>query len=243
MRFGILGPLEVLDRDGLPIEVKGAKLRTLLTMFVLCAGEVVTTDQLSDALWGDSPPASAANALQSHISKLRGILGPGVLETHEGSYSLLLAAGSVDAREFLRLAQAGHEQLAASQTAAAVVLLREALALWRGQALTDLADVDVAMAERVRLEEALLSAREDLLEAELAEGGHDSVIAHVEAALVEHPLRERLWALLMRALYRSGRQADALRAFQRAHRARRRARARTRPRAPRHRASDPGPRP
>lgn len=216
MRFGILGPLEVLDRDGIPLDVKGAKLRALLTMFVLCAGEAVTTDQLSDALWGDSPPASAANALQSHISKLRGILGPGLLETLDGSYSLVVDAGSIDAREFLRLARSGHEQLAAGQAAIAVTILREALALWRGRALADLDNVDVATAERVRLDEALLNAREDLLEAELAEGGHDTVVAHVEAALVEHPLRERLWVLLMRAQYRSGRQADALRAFQRA---------------------------
>lgn len=216
MRFCILGPLEVFGSDGEPVEVRGAKLRTVLAVLLLRAGDAVTIDQLSEALWGDDPPAGSGNALQTHVSKLRRLLEPGMLDTRVGSYSLVAGATTMDSTEFLELAAAGRSQLAQGDAAVAAATLRRALAIWRGPALAEFEHLEVATADRVRLAEAQLATREDLLEAELAAGRHDQVIADAEAALVEHPLRERLWGQLMLALYRADRQADSLRAFQRA---------------------------
>ena len=216
MRFSVLGPLEVLDRDGVAVVVRGSKVRTVLAMLVMRAGEPVTTGQLCDAVWGDDPPATAANALQAHMSKLRRLLEPGMLENRDGSYSLALTGSTVDASDFTELATAGHEHLIKGNTKLAVTTLRHALALWRGEPLSDIDEAEFAIADRVRLHEARLTAHEDLLEAELAEGASDAVVAAAEALLVANPLRERTWATLMTALYRSDRQADALRAFQRA---------------------------
>lgn len=216
MRFCILGPLEVFGSDGDAVEVRGAKLRTVLAVLLLRAGDAVTIDQLSDALWGDDPPAGSGNALQTHISKLRRLLEPGMLDTRVGSYSLVAAATSIDSTEFLELAATGRSQLRQGDPAGAAATLRRALAVWRGPALAEFDHLDFATADRVRLAEAQLAAREDLLEAQLADGRHDQVIADAEATLVEHPLRERVWAQLMLALYRADRQADSLRAFQRA---------------------------
>jgi predicted ATPase/tetratricopeptide (TPR) repeat protein len=139
-----------------------------------------------------------------------------MLDTRIGSYSLAASATTVDSSEFLELAAAGRSHLAQGDPVAAAETLRRALDVWRGPALAEFEHLDFATAERVRLTESRVAAREDLLEAELAAGLHDRVIADAEAALVEHPLRERVWAQLMLALYRADRQADALRAFQRA---------------------------
>src|SRR3954451_3920470 len=177
MRFSVLGPLEVFDRDGVALAVRGGKVRTVLEMLVMRAGEPVTTGQLCDAVWGEDPPATAANALQAHMSKLRRLLEPGMLETHDGSYSLALTGSTVDATDFTDLATAGHEQLISGNTKVAVTTLRDALALWRGEPLSDIDEADFAIADRVRLHEARLSAQEDLLEAELAQGASDAVVA------------------------------------------------------------------
>jgi len=142
MRFSVLGPLEVLDRDGVAVVVRGSKVRTVLAMLVMRAGEPATTGQLCDAVWGDDPPATAANALQAHMSKLRRLLEPGMLENRDGSYSLALTGSTVDASEFSELATAGHEQLGKGNTKLAVTTLRQALALWRGEPLSDIDEAE-----------------------------------------------------------------------------------------------------
>ena len=148
MRFSVLGPLEVLDRDGIAVVVHGSKVRTVLAMLVMHAGEPVTTGQLCDAVWGDDPPATAANVLQAHMSKLRRLLEPGMLENRDGSYSLALTGSTVDASDFTELATAGHEHLIKGNTKLAVTTLRHALALWRGEPLSDIDEAEFAMGSR-----------------------------------------------------------------------------------------------
>ena len=130
----MLGTLEVLDAGGRPVELRGSKLRTLLAALILHAGQPVSADQLSDLLWGDSPPSGAANALQAQISKLRRLLTGASLEGRDGGYVLTIDAQQVDAERFSRLAKTGHDQLAAGRHEEAAAVLRESLALWRGAA-------------------------------------------------------------------------------------------------------------
>jgi len=214
--FRILGSLDVVDHAGRSVEVRGNKLRTVLAMLVLHAGHPVSVDQLADALWGDDAPDGAGNALQAHMSKLRRLLEPGMLQAFDGAYELVVAPSAIDANEFIRLSALGREDLRAGRTADAVSTLRAALALWRGPALAELDTLVDAIAERTHLDEQRLLAAEDLVEAELIEGHHDAVVPELERLIAAHPMREQLWGHLMVALYRSGRQADALRAFQRA---------------------------
>ncbi|MGD9701750.1 MAG: BTAD domain-containing putative transcriptional regulator [Acidimicrobiia bacterium] len=219
MEFRLLGPLEVVDDTGQLVEIRGAKLRTLLGALVLKAGQPLSSDHLADVMWGDSPPGAAANALQAQISKLRRILvaadGTSPLETRDGGYVLLVEPSAIDAHHFATLAALGRAHLEAGLPAEAAKALRDAIGLWRGPALADFVYDDFAETERVRLDEVRLAAIEDRVDADLALGNHDAVIAEIEVLVSESPLRERFWGQLMLALYRAGRQADALRAFQR----------------------------
>jgi len=209
LQFGILGPLEVFD-DGRPLEIRGAKQRLLLAVLLLRAGEVVSKDALIDALWDDNPPGTADKALQMHVSQLRKTLGHDVIETRPGGYRI--DPFGLDLRRFERaLAGTGPT---AQETANG---LREALGLWRGPPL---ADVDAASirADVARLDDLRFRALEDRIAADLELGRHAAVVAELEALVAREPLRERPQAQLMLALYRSGRQADALAVYRAARR-------------------------
>jgi DNA-binding SARP family transcriptional activator len=208
----LLGPL-VVRLEGCAVAVGGAKERAVLSLLALRTGSVVTADELLDALWGQlAPPATALKALHNYVSKLRRILPAGVVATVPGGYRADLAPDAVDAVRFQR-AVAGAWR--AADVSATVGVLEEALAMWRGPPLADLSASSVGMAERTRLTELRADAEEELYEARLAQGEHPRVVAGLEAAVAAEPLRERRWGQLMLALYRCGRQADALRAFQR----------------------------
>jgi DNA-binding SARP family transcriptional activator len=220
MDFCVLGPLEA-RRDGLPVALGGTKQRALLAVLLLHAGEVVSTDRLIDELWGDEPPATAAHTVQVFVSRLRKSLGEdgGVLVTSPPGYVARLAPDSLDLDRFERLVAQGRSSLAQGDASAASTRLREALGLWRGPALADFAYEAFAQAAIARLEELRLSALADRIEADLALGCHHDLIGELEALVAEHPLRERFLGQLMLALYRSGRQADALECYQEARRA------------------------
>src|ERR687888_6442 len=202
MEFRILGLLEVLE-DGRQIEIGGQKQRTLLAMLLLHANEVVSTDRLIDALWEEEAPETAQKALQVYVSQLRKVLGKERLETRPPGYRLRVAQDELDLSRFQRLAEE-HP--------------REALALWRGQPLSEFAYQRFAQAEIARLEELRLSCLERRIEEDLAQGRHAGLVGELERLVREHPLRERLRAQLMLALYRSGRQAEALEVYQDARR-------------------------
>ncbi|WP_344939450.1 AfsR/SARP family transcriptional regulator [Sphaerisporangium flaviroseum] len=192
----------------------GPRVRRLLALLLVDAGQVVGTQRLIDGLYGQSPPGDAANALQSQVSRLRrglGAEGGGLVELHPSGYRLAVDSESVDAHRFQRLAREGRRALAAGDHFQASALLREALALWRGPAL---ADVPVAEARAAGLEELRLAAVEDRVEAGLALGGHREVVAELAELVAAHPLRERPRGLLMRALHGCGRQAEALAVFE-----------------------------
>ena len=225
MDFRILGPLEVLDEDG-TVALAGSRQRALLTLLLLHANEALTTDRLIDELWGEHPPASAAKTVQMQISRLRKALGDeagrgsaGLLVTRERGYELRLDPNRVDAHRFERLLAEGRSELEGGQPERAVAALEEALALWRGHALAELAYEPFAQREIARLDELRVAALEQLIEAKLALGAHAELVGQLEALIAEHPYRERLRAQLMLALYRSERQADALQAYQDARRA------------------------
>jgi DNA-binding SARP family transcriptional activator/class 3 adenylate cyclase/tetratricopeptide (TPR) repeat protein len=210
MDFRILGPLEVRDR-GRSIELRRRKPRALLAVLVLHAGEPVTSDALIDSLWGETPPRTARAALQNYVAQLRRALGPGVLASGAGGYVLEVGSEQIDLGRFERLAAEGREADGDER----VEKLREALALWHGPPLADLAFEPFAAPEIPRLEELRTAALEDLIDAELSCGAGSNLVAPLEELIAEHPFRERLRGQLMLALYRSGRQADALEAYQR----------------------------
>jgi predicted ATPase/DNA-binding SARP family transcriptional activator len=215
VRIGLLGPLEVADGDGRPVEVGGARLRTLLILLALDSGRVVTAERLVDGLWADDPPSGAPNALQSLISRLRRAV-PGLpIESHPAGYRLVLDGEALDVLEFDRLAAHGRALLDRDPAAAADAL-GTALGLWRGPALADVADADFARGHVSRLDERRLGAVEDHVEARLALGSAD--VAELEALVTAHPLRERLRAQYMRALNAEGRQAEALATYEDARR-------------------------
>ena len=216
MRFGILGPFEVADDEGRELALGGRKQRSVLAILLLRAGEVVPSDRLIDELWGERAPATAAKTLQVYVSNLRKALGDGVLVTRSGGYVLQLTAAEVDAREFEALASEGQGALRADDLGRAAGVLREASGLWRGPALADFAYASFAQAEVARLEESRLVVLEDRIDAELGLGEHARLVGELEGLVREHPLRERLVGQLMVALYRSGRQADALEVYRRA---------------------------
>jgi DNA-binding SARP family transcriptional activator len=223
VEFQILGPLQVVGDEGRPVELGGPKARALLAALLIHANEVVSTDRLFESLWGAAPPESAANTTQTYISHLRDALEPArphrdpgrFLLRREPGYLLVIAPDYVDAGRFERLAVEGRGALASGYADEAVARLREALGLWRGEPLADFTYEPFAQGQITRLSELRLGAHEDLLEAELALGAHAEVAGELAQLVVEHPLRERLWGQFMLALYRSGRQADALATFTR----------------------------
>jgi WD40 repeat protein/DNA-binding SARP family transcriptional activator len=224
MKFRILGPLEALD-EGQPVVLAGSKQRALLALLLLHANETLSTDRLIDELWGGDPPASAPKAVQVHVSRLRkalaagnGNTGDGLVVTREHGYELQLEPESLDLHRFERLVADAKGDLVASRPERAVSALDEALSLWRGQPLSDLADEPFAQHEIARLDDLRVAAYEQLVEAKLELGRHDEVVEQLGRLIREHPYRERLWAHLMLALYRSDRQADALQVYQDARR-------------------------
>jgi DNA-binding SARP family transcriptional activator len=225
MQFRILGPLEVLDGHRL-VELGRRKQRALLAVLLVHANQVVALDRLIEELWGEQPPAQATASLQAYISNLRRVLEPDrsarvpprVLVTQPPGYRLVVAPEDLDAARFAALAAEGHQLLTAERPYQAAQALREALALWRGPALAEVADEPFAQAERQRLEELRLVALEDRLAAELAVGGHAAAVPDLQDLVGRFPFRERLHGLLMVALYRAGRQAEALQVFQSARR-------------------------
>src|SRR5262245_27884627 len=217
MEFRILGPLQVVGPGG-EIPVPGAKQRAVMATLLLHHGDgVVSAERLIDELWGEEPPATAAKSLQVHVSQLRRVLGEGQpIVTRPTGYAVELAPGALDLERFERLLDDARRARAEGDTAAAAEALRAGLALFRGAPLADVELLGRDSAEAARLEGVQLSALEDRLELDLALGAHAGVIAELEALVAEHPYRERLHAHLMLALYRAGRQADALEAYRRA---------------------------
>ena len=213
MDFRILGPLEV-SHDGRDVPVAGARRRELLALLLLDAGRVVSTDRLMDELWGEHQPAAGATALRVRVSQLRKALHAGgeILVTRAPGYALLVPRDGLDLWRFERGLDEGERALASDPRRACEVL-SEALAEWRGAPLTDVAYAPFAQAAAVRLEELRATALELRIEAELALGRHARLIGELQELVGRHPLRERLWAQLMTALYRDGRQADALAAY------------------------------
>ncbi len=218
MEFRILGPLQVVD-GGAEVPLGSAKERALLAVLLLHAGVVVSRERLIEELWGESPPSTAAKALNVHVSHLRKPLrraGLDAIATRPPGYALEIEPESVDATRFERLLSEGRERSAAGEVAGARRLLREALALWRGPALAGI-ELEAASRNEVgRLEELRLSAQLDRIDCDLALGRHAQLVGELEALVAEQRLRERPRGQLMLALYRSGRQADALHAYREA---------------------------
>jgi DNA-binding SARP family transcriptional activator/tetratricopeptide (TPR) repeat protein len=214
MDFGILGPLEISEA-GRPLPVVGAKQRALLAVLLLHANEPVSNDRLIEDLWGEDPPGTARKSLQIHVSRLRKALGAGEsrVVTRPNGYLLTVRPGEMDLDRFERCAEEGRDALARGHAERAAERLREALALWRGPPLADFAYEAFAQPEIARLEELRLAALEDRIDADLARGRHAELVGEIEALVAEQPLRERVRRQLVLALYRSGRQADALEAY------------------------------
>jgi DNA-binding SARP family transcriptional activator/class 3 adenylate cyclase len=218
MEFRILGPLEVAE-GGRLLPVGGGKQRALLSVLIINAGRVVSIDQLIDALWGERPPETAAHTLQVYVSQLRKALGSpdrsgrSVLATQGRGYVLRVEPEAIDLHRFERLVEDGRRALEGGDPRGADRLLRDALALFRGSPLADITFEDVAQAEIARIEDLRTKAEEDRIEANLALGRHGELVGELQAQVARNPLRERIRALLMLALYRSGRQAEALQVY------------------------------
>jgi DNA-binding SARP family transcriptional activator len=218
MDIRILGPLEV-EHDGRKVTL-GPKQQALLAILLVHRGAPVSSDRIVEELYSGQPPAKAAKTLQVHVSRLRKALGDGSrLQTAAGGYRFSPEPGAVDRERFEELADRGRRALADGEASLASTTLDEALSLWRGSPLADFRYADFAQAEIARLEERRLATLEDRLDADLAVGDHASLVGELRTLVGENPLRERLRAQLMLALYRSGRQAEALETFQEAHRA------------------------
>ena len=214
LEFRILGPLEV-GSNGSQLPLGGQKQRALLAALVVRANQAVSTDRLIDDLWGDSPPRTAATSLQNFVSQLRKVIGADLLLTTAPGYMLKVDADQIDAARFERLLQEAREGSAEMRAEH----LTEALALWRGPVLADFTFEAFAENEIGRLEELRLTAVEARIEADLELGRHAQLVSELESLVADHPLREQLRAQLMLALYRCGRQAEALDAYQAARRA------------------------
>ncbi|MDT5144610.1 MAG: hypothetical protein QOI79_3977, partial [Mycobacterium sp.] len=211
VELGVLGPLQVRQDDA-PVTIPGAKPRAILTMLGLRCGSVVSADTLVELLWGEDPPRTAAKALQTHISSLRRTLGDGFVLTEGAGWAL--AESEVDASRYRSAARLGRDAVAVGDTGQALAYFEEALALWRG--MPELPDGRQGTSERTRWVEGHAALVEDRAEALLATGRAAEIIGELEAAVADAPLRERRWGQLMLALYRAGRQGDALGAYQRA---------------------------
>ena len=214
MQFRVLGPLEV-DAGGGPIPLGGPKQRAVLAHLLIRANQLVPADTLVDGIWGDEPPEKARNVLQSYVSHLRKAVGRDRIQSLAPGYRLRVDHSELDATRFDALLRDAKKTVSAEPDIA-VGTLDDALALWRGPALADLADQPSLLAEAARLDELRLEAQEVRVEGLMASGAEARATGELEALLAHHPWRERLWGLLMLGLYRDGRQAEALNAFQRA---------------------------
>ena len=224
VEFRILGPIEIWH--GRRIALHGARQRAVLADLLLHANEVVATERLIDDLWSGEPPKTALKIVHNSVSHLRKLLetssrgddGTPALVTRAGGYMLRIDPDQLDANRFQRLVEEGRDALAHGAPEVAAGKLRQALMLWRGAPLADLPDQEFAQAEIARLDDLRLTALEHRIEADLALGRHADIVGEVEALVAHHPLHESFRAYLMLALYRSGRQADALAAYQQARR-------------------------
>ena len=251
-QYGILGPLEV-HADGRPVRLTAFKQRALLAVLLIDANRTVPVERLVECIWRDRPPDDAGAALQVLVAQLRRALEPGrrpnapsyVLLTRPGGYELRMEPGQVDAARFETLSAQGRDALARGDPAGARARLDAGLALWRGAAFADFPDDPFAQAERARLEEERLAAVTDVNDARLRLGDHAALVGDLRALVVRHPLQERFRAQLMLALYRCGRQAEALEAYLQtpAPDDGRRARHRAEPQPPTPAGRDPRPRP
>ena len=213
MDVRLLGELECFADDAEPLAVRGVKARTLLAVLALHRGEPVATDRLIDIVWGEEPPGKPANALQALVVALRRAIGADKVVTTDAGYALSATPEEIDVVRFEALVAEGCRHLESGDATLASETLGDALALCRGEPLVEFAYAEFATGERVRLDELRLVAIEARLDADLALGRHAERVAELESLCDAHPLRERLWELRMLALYRSGRQADALRVY------------------------------
>ena len=212
----LLGPVQVVRAAG-EVALGGPRPRAVLALLVLEAGRVVPAGRLIEEAWRGRPPPGAAATLRSYVSRLRGALAPeAALAARGGGYVLGVDPGAVDAVRFEGLAASGQAVLQPGEAARRRVISGQALGLWRGRALADVGEVEPLAREAARLEELRLVVVEGRIEADIGLGLHAEVIGELEGLAGEYPLRERLWGLLVLALYRAGRQADALAAYRRA---------------------------
>jgi DNA-binding SARP family transcriptional activator/class 3 adenylate cyclase len=218
MEFRILGPLEAADERGIVV-LGPTKQRALLALLLLNPGRTMPIARLVDDLWGDEPPASARKVIQIYVSRLRKLLPDGMLQTHAAGYRLEVAREEVDLFRFERLHAEGQVALEQGRSAEAARALREGLALWRGSPLVEFESEPFARLEGTRLEELHMAALEERIDADLELGRHADLVGELETLVARQPLRERLLEQLMLALYRSGRQADALAVFRERKRA------------------------
>lgn len=222
MKFSVLGSIEVTAQNT-QLDLGGIKQRAILGYLVLHANKVVPTSQLLRAMWDGVPPPTARKMVQNAVSGIRRMLAhghdsagePASLRTHPPGYQLRLSTEDVDLYRFRHLAREGRLAISEGSPARGAMLLREALGLWRGRALADLVEAGVCWSELAGIEDERLSALEDRLDAELACGRHREITPELEVLTATEPLRERLCQQFMLALYRSGRQADALRVYRR----------------------------
>jgi DNA-binding SARP family transcriptional activator/tetratricopeptide (TPR) repeat protein len=225
MDFRVLGPFEVHD-DGTAIPIGAFRQRAVLALLTIYAGQTLSTDRIIDEIWSGSPPPSALKTLHAYVSRLRSVLhasgsldrGAELLLSRSPGYVLVVDDTQIDAFRFERMVSEASEALSAGRADAAAQSLREAMSLWRGTALADFAYESFAANESQRLMERRTEALEMRIDADLALARHAAVVAELEGLVVEHPMREKLWVQLMTALYRCGRQADALAAYGRIRR-------------------------
>jgi DNA-binding response OmpR family regulator len=217
LEFRLLGPTRMLV-NGVDVPLRATRLRHLLSLLLVHRNEISSVDRLVDELWEGHPPESAAAALRVHVSRLRKVLAAvghdDLLVTRPAGYQLDTSSAMLDVQAFQTLAARGQAHLSAGEPEQAAESLRAALALWQGEAFVDVPGTASMLAEAARLGEIRLGALEDCIDAELACGRHRQVLGELDALVTAHPLRERLWAHRMIALYRSGRQAEALAAYQ-----------------------------
>jgi DNA-binding SARP family transcriptional activator len=217
VQFRVLGALEVLDPSGAALDLGGMRERALLALLLLHPNQVVAAERLAEDLWGERMPQGAAHALRVHVSRLRRALRPAGadarLVTRPPGYVLEVDDADLDAARFAELHAQGRVELAAGSPVKAAETLRAALALWRGPVLDDLLDAPAARSTTARLEEARLAALEDRIDADLAAGRQADLVGELDALTGAHPTRERMWGQRMLALYRCGRQAEALRVY------------------------------
>ena len=215
VEFSLLGPVEATV-GGHAVPLGGRRQQALLALLLLELGRPVSADRLLEELWLGDPPAGGATTLRSYVSRLRRALGPGIVVAQRGGYALLTTPERVDAHQFERLLREGRDALARDAPGLASERLNAALALWRGRALADVCDGGSLAIGAGRLEELRLTCIEERIDADLALARHDALVPELRALVQEEPLRERLWRQLVLALYRSGRQAEALAAYREA---------------------------